>query len=455
MNILFIAIDTLRADHLSCYEYYRQTSPNIDTLSKNGTRFNYCFSQAPWTIPSFTTIITGMYPESHRIAASPWNIPNANQIVLDDNIPVLSEILQKSGYLTVAFDNLHQMASHPKWFVRGYNYYINLTRNPGHTQHHLRADEIFVHLKSWLQNHQNEKFFAFVHFWDPHLPYNQPKPFDNFFPPKIDIPIALLPNGKQYAPAWGEVSFLNPKVLKSIAAYDGEIRFVDEHIGKLMKTLDDLHLSDNTLVVLTGDHGESMIEHNILFDHFELYDPTTHVPLIFHGPNIPKNKVIDSFVEHVDILPSILDFAGINIPSNIDGQSIRYLLSENLNNSIEKEVVHALQDGGSPCRMIRSKDWKLIIRYRKTLGSNKNIDLELYSLKDDQNELFNIADLRPDVTQQLQEKIQSWLKEILFHYNKTDPLFDKNLNIDFLKYPGDPVLVDFYQWISGSESLSK
>lgn len=451
MNIILIVIDTLRADHLGCYGYGRNTSPRIDELAQDGVRFASCYSQAPWTIPSFTTIMTGMFPEAHRVAASPWNVPNANRITLDDRVPVLAELLLDAGYVTAAFDNLHQMASHPKWFVRGYNYYVNATPRTGLFHHHVRADHINAQLEPWLESHRRDKFFAFVHYWEPHTPYNQPSPFDTMFPAEIDLPTVATPDGGKYVPGWGRRETLNARTLRAIAGYDGEIRFVDEYVGRVVGMLQRLGLWDDTLLIISGDHGECMTEHGVLFEHLHLYEPTVHVPLIFAGPQTRgAGKVVDSLVQHTDILPTVLDLIGVPIPPTVDGQSLKGHLNGSPDAPTRRQV-HALQDGKFPTRMLRTRDWKLIHRYQFSEGARREMGIgrELYSLADDPYELRNVADSQPAVVRRLEVEMGEWLKQVLSPHGGIDPLQAEELTVDFNQYPGDPVLADFYRWVSG------
>jgi len=448
-NILLVVVDTLRADHLSCYGYHRKTSPFMDSIAESGVQFLRCFSQAPWTIPSFTTIMTGLYPEFHRIVGSPWNVPNANSIVLDDSIPLLAEQMLNAGYLTVAFDNLHQMASHPKWFVRGFNYYINLTPRSGLYHHHLRADETNNILLPWLASHKHSPFFAFVHYWEPHLPYNQPKQFRNLFPSRIDRATQLLSDGVEYVPFWGPKSQMSERVIQAIGDYDGEIRFLDENIERLFEALEREGLLDNTVVIITGDHGEAMVEKGIWFNHEDLFDPTIHVPLIISGPKRSfEPRKVSEFVELVDICPSILDICRVPTSVQHQGISLKPYLKGATKNLTHKRYVHSVQDGRKPCRMICSDDWKLIHRLPGlTPGGEREAIFELYNRKEDAFEVFNVSHQFPNVVSELTQEMDRWISTSLSREHQLDPLKDVSCSVDFYQSPGDPVLGEFYSWV--------
>lgn len=445
MNVLLIGIDTLRADHLGCYDYFRPTSPNIDKLASEGLLFDRCNSQAPWTIPSFTTILTGNYPETHGIVGSPWNVPNANNINVDDNMPMLAEILLDNGYETMAIDNLHQMGSHPKWFVRGFNHYVNLTPRTGLYHHHVLADDVYGGFSKWLDQFEGDKFFGFLHFWEPHLPYNQPNSYNELFSEDLTNYQTKLEDESFYIPNVGPSDLLNEKYSESVSNYDREIKYIDDYIGKVRDLLEAKGIADETIIVLTGDHGESMFEHEVLFDHFELYNATVHVPLIIFDPR-NKNKSNgsnNSLVEHVDIVPTILDLVGAKTVHNFDGVSLKpQILGEN---GFNKEFTHAIQDGGSLRRMIRNDEWKYIVFYDKENGTESH---KLFNLNDDPFEVFECSASNPEVVKKMREAMFAWLKEILSkREDPRDPLFRDDLTVNFLAYPGDPVLVEFYQWL--------
>jgi arylsulfatase A-like enzyme len=443
-NLILIVVDTLRADHLACYGYHRETSPSIDALAARGIRFQSCFSQAPWTIPSFTTVMSGIYPEAHRVVSSPWNIPNANTIVFNDNVPVLAELLQASGYQTIAFDNLHQMASHPKWFVRGFDHYINLTRRPGLFHHHVRASEVQKAVESWLSSCFDLPVFIFLHYWEPHLPYNQEPPYDSWFRAEIDA-AAVPALGGEYVPRWGYVDELTPRALEAISSYDGEIRYLDGYIERLLVSLEQHGILQNSVVVFSADHGESMVEHGILFDHQDLYEPTVHVPLIVtdSSANSPRGLVVPDLVEHVDLVPTLLDFLDVPLPPGLNGRSLKSVITGRGPAPLGR-AVHATQDGRHPSRMLRTQDWKAIRRFRGIEPA-----VELYDLRTDPYELVNVAPSYIEIARKMSSQMDEWTRDLLSPMGLGDPFDDVSLNADFFQYPGDPDLAFFYRWLNG------
>ena len=270
MNILFIDIDTLRADHLGCYGYPKPTSPAIDALAAQGVRFDRCFAPGIPTTPAHTTMYTGLHPLTHNIVC------HGGAVELEKRFPVLPERLQKAGYTTCAVDNLFDIKP---WLARGYEFYVN----PSH-RHAMRllvsCEEINARAIPWLKTHAREPFFLFIHYWEPHTPYLPPERYRGFYTggDPCDPRIKTLDAIKQtpFWDLWGDTWFrklgpvTDPEYIVSL--YDAEIRHVDDGVSQLLAALDEMGLADDTLVLLTGDHGESMYQHDIFFDHHGLYD---------------------------------------------------------------------------------------------------------------------------------------------------------------------------------------
>ena len=170
-NILLIVIDTLRADHLGCYGYPKPTSPMIDRVATEGVLFEQCFCPGIPTHPSHTTLYTGRHPISHNIVSL------GGKVDLSDEIPVLPELLQRIGYTTCAVDNLYDTK---RWFARGYEFYINPSaRHPANLL--VTCEEINARAIPWLKTHADERFFMFIHYWDPHTPYIPPRRYRRLF----------------------------------------------------------------------------------------------------------------------------------------------------------------------------------------------------------------------------------------------------------------------------------
>ncbi len=409
MNIVMFVIDTLRADHLGCYGYFRNTSPTIDSLAAEGVRFSDSHATAVATGPGFTSIITGLSPIHHKFYLTPFNIPNA--INFDDDIPTLAEMIwDNGGYTTAAFDNLMNFRSHMKQFVRGYEYYVNVTRTSRWVHHHVVGGEVNKRLIPWIHNHKDEQFFLFVHYWDPHTPYNQPPSYRKLFKYESvsDLEEKTAPSGYDYVQGWGTseeiVKPVSERGVKGwpsaqeypIDLYDGEVRYTDELIKEVLAALDVAGTLEDTMIILTADHGEQLGQHGH-YGHPGLHEPNIFVPIIlWHPPTLPQGKVIEGYVQQSDIVPTVLDVIGAEPTAELDGKSLMPII-EGKQETREEIFVETNQQ-----RAILRGDWKLI---RDARG-----DVELYDLHSDPMEVINLADKETAKRKELENALNEWIK---------------------------------------------
>lgn len=430
MNILLIAIDTLRADHLGCYGYFRDTSPVLDRLAREGVLFENFYAAGVPTGPGFTSIITGLYPINHGYYITPWNVPNTPQ--LDDDIPVLAEILWDHGYTTAAFDNLVNFRSHPKHFVRGYEFYVNVTKSSRWVHHHVTCREVNSRLLPWIRRHSYEKFFLFVHYWDPHMPYNQSVAYRKLFRHRkgslSDLRVEKAEAGYDYVQGWGRVGMIfEGDEEKSIDLYDGEISYVDSCVGEVLSTLKEENVLDDTAVIVTSDHGEQLGQHGV-YGHAGLHESVIKVPLIMWYPRKMRGgQRVESYYQHVGILPTILDLAGVEYGGRLDGAS--YL---RLREGWEPRFV-VVETWGE--RAIVEGDWKLIVHYKNELMNpgeavkpiirnvaiRGDVGLELYNIGRDPMETENLADSEVDIARELWRKLERWVRNHIG--DSPDPIF--------------------------------
>ena len=434
MNILYIVIDTLRADHLSCYGYFRKTSPSIDRLAEDSILFLNCYSEFPYTLPSFTSLITGICGVGTGIVTNAWRKLNERYIVLDDRIPTLAELLFHRGYTTVAVDNMVNFGYHPKWFVRGYQYYINpRPRPPFSTDERLYddivkntdmvpAEEVNYHALKWLKTHGDKNFFMFIHYWDPHTPYiNLPENYSKMF---LDEFYANPPRIKflgdvEYIPGWGKVSDLTPERREFVRLYDCEIRYVDAQVGILLERLKNMGVYDETMIILTSDHGEVMFENHqgfskerIEFGHGMLYNEVLRVPLILKLPNQElKGKKFHGLVQSFDIFPTILEVAGVKTDFPVDGISLLTMVNSGRGRS---SVIGTYVSRSFTARSIITEGWKYIV-YSQS-------DTELYRLTEDPYELNNLAMEERELCFKMHRLLQRVVDKYMRKWGKPDPL---------------------------------
>ena len=415
MKILFIVIDTLRTDHLSCYGYQRSTSPNIDKLAQEGVLFLNAFAPSIPTTPAFTVMYTGLHGITTGIVSH--GAKDEDQY-LDHEIPVLPEILREKGYTTAAVDNLYDIKH---YFVRGYDHYMKTS----HLQF-VAADEINEKAILWIKQNKNKDFFLFLHYWDPHTPYLPPERYRNLYyqgNPYDPNNRSMDPVKKQlvypFYKWWHYQHLGNPTDINYFPAqYDSEINYVDEKIGQILQVLEEVGIVEDTLVVLTSDHGENMTEHGLYFGHTGLYETTIRIPLICRWPGrFPPGKKIEAMVQHIDYAPTILDVLEIPQIKEMEGRSFLPLIEDKTQEGYQE--IYTSECNWRAVRAIRTKEWKLI----KAVDKGRVYDMparELYNLKMDPGENHNLVEEEKEVADELDFRMQKWLEEKLG--NRPDPL---------------------------------
>lgn len=411
-NVVVLAIDTLRADHLGCYGYRRQTSPNINALAAEGALIEQFICSVLPTFPSFTTFYTGQRPLTHGI------LGHGGRNVLAREAPHLVPQFLAAEYVTCAVDNLMRERL---WFGRGYEFYIDpgMRRTLSLT---VTCEELNARAIPWLRQHHEEPFFLFVHYWDPHTPYTPPARYQNLFyegtNPTDPQNRALdrmweHPNGMIARDSWlrsPQGLITDPEYARAL--YDREIRYVDDGIGQIVSAIDELGLTDNTLIVLFGDHGESMTEHGIYFDHFGLYDTTIHVPFIARWPGrIPAGLRLPQLLQHHDIAPTLLDAAGVEIPEEMEGQSFWPLLSGETTVGGRDKVL-TVEATWQAWWSLRTNQHKLILS-RESEAETGVPRVQLFDLQCDPNEEQNLATVQPDLAATLECDLEGMITEHL------------------------------------------
>lgn len=423
-NIVLIVIDTLRADHLELNNYFRKTAPNLTSLSKQGVNFSSFFASAIATGPAFSSIYTGLHAINHEFYATPWNIANGPQ--LDDNTPTVAEIFQENDYTTAAVDNLLNFRDHPKHFVKGFEYYMNPTKSPKWDHHHVKAESINRYAINWLKNGPEEPFFLLLHYWDPHMPYNQPDDYKEIYHHEegnyTDLKVLEAPDGYKYVPGWGKIDDIYEKeetvkadevtaTQRSVDLYDGEINYVDEKVGDIVNVLQEESLLDKTNLLVTSDHGEQLGQHGV-YGHVGLHDSVISVPLLIRSPKMPSGRTVHSVAQHHDLLPTMMDLAGIEEFPDFSGDSnvktSQDLDGNSLVGAIKKKEVLTTSFPifleTTDARAIRTEEWKLI----NPMDSAKQF--ELYQVNKDPMEVNNLAQKLDKHTKKLNEKLLEWIK---------------------------------------------
>jgi arylsulfatase A-like enzyme len=316
LNVLLVTIDTLRADHLGAYGYRRATSPKIDALARRGVLFEEAYSYWPKTRGSFVALMTG------RLAAQS-GYGKSHPLLIDFN-PTLASVLQEAGYDTTAVvDNPNVAAS--LGYSKGFSRYRETWEEPALANEVDRAHAITRDAVSYLGAARPEHpFLLWLHYVNPHAPYEPPSPFDTAF---LDAAAARGPVLSPVNGFHGGVPHQWAKGARSlgyyVAQYDGEIAAVDAEVGQVLEALERSAVRERTLVVLASDHGESLGEHDYFFDHGEnLFDPSLRIPLLIAGPGIEAGRRTGELASTLDLVPTLFDALKVSYPPDLAGLSL-------------------------------------------------------------------------------------------------------------------------------------
>ncbi len=307
-NLILISLDTLRADHLGCYGYDKDISPNIDDFAFRGIRFDKAISQSSWTLPAHASLFTGLYPSAHGATHRKKNIPNSMRM--------FCEILRNGGYSAVAFTG-GGFLDPIYGFDRGFSEYAPYEA--------LDSEEVW----NFIDASRSRPFFLFLHTYQIH---------DYFVPDEM---VGML--DAEYQEEYGDFESIRPFLIKHIKEdldsesrkvlayleerYDASILFTDDQFGSLLKGLEDSGLLEKTLIVLISDHGEEFGDHGRTHHGHTLYNEQIHIPLLMSVPdNRLEHVVVEEIVELIDVFPTILDLLGFPVPDDIDARSLTPIL---------------------------------------------------------------------------------------------------------------------------------
>jgi len=418
LKVILLVIDTLRADHLGCYGYHRETSPCIDSIAKEGVLFEYAYPTDVPTQPSFTSMFTGLRGIETGI------VSHSQTEQLSEEIPCFPEILSNKGIVTAAVSTLYMMR---RWFARGFRYYMNPVAGIRRRLQQVDAEEINEMAFSWIKKNYKRDFFLFIHYWDPHSIYLPPEKYRRLFYSEDKDECdpenhSLDPLKKQ--PIWPFTKRHLDGIKEGItdidyviAQYDGEIRYADDNVRDLIGLLEDLGIYDETALIITSDHGESLGEHGFYFDHCEVYETTVRVPLIIRYPQlVPKGKRFRGLVQStISLMPTILDLFGIKYGRRLEGKNLVKLANEEEEPCRE---IYVNQGLWTAKRAIRTEKWKLIKTLDKAFWETPEI--ELYDMQVDPNETRDLASEKLEVVDELELRMERWKRRKLG--KRIDPL---------------------------------
>lgn len=402
-NILLLGIDSLRRDHMSCYGYHRQTTPHLDRFSRSGTLFENTYSANIPTTSAYASMLTGMDLFNTQVVALRHQGP------MRQEVRPLAEILRDEGYNTSCVGFSGNPSS------RGFDTYLDYAAwgnwNEGRSPKAENLNAVAIPELERLAK-KRAPFFLFLRHMDPHAPYLPPAPFERMFyhgnecDPKNESmqPVMDFKPFRDFFASWMPPGITDPEYI--VAQYDGAIAYMDASIQSIFTALHRLGLEDNTIVVVNGDHGETLYEHECWFDHHGLYEPTLQVPLMIRYPgHVPAGRRIAGYNQHKDLVPTLMELTGIETDIDFDGRSLLALVRGETD-SFDAEFYL------TECTWMRkhgwrTPHWKLILALEPDFHFKPPV--ELYNLIDDPLELHNLADAEPQVVAHLQARMESWL----------------------------------------------
>ncbi len=424
-NILFFGIDSLRRDHMSHYGYHRLTTPHIGKYAQGGVTFENCFSPHIPTTPGYANMLTGR-------DCFGTGVVGLSQKTIAPGVPVLAEMLRERGYDTTCIGFEGNAAG------RGFDRYIGFKgwgpdHDDGRAHKAQNLNEVALpELERLAQG--GKPWLLFMRHMDPHSPYLAPQPFQDMFfqgdgfdpaDKRMQKVYDFKPFG-DYIGSWVPEGLTNPDYV--IAQYDAAIAYMDAAIQQILEKLRALGLEEDTIVVFTSDHGETLYDHDCYFDHHGLYDPTLVVPFIVVWKNhLPKGLRITDTMQLKDITPTLLDMMGIDTGLPFDGRSLMPLIR---GGHREKEDEFYITE----CTWMRkhgwrTPEWKLMISLEPDFHYKPPV--ELYNLVNDPEEYDNLADKRPEVVKMLTDRMNAWIEKRVKETGRPSPI-----EVNFLRPEG-------------------
>jgi len=441
-NLILIALTNTRADHLGCYGYARNTSPNLDKLARQGVVFKNAFTHASWTLPASVSLFTSTYPFTHglmnRERATP--LPAATTTFID--------VLKTNGYVTVAFVGNRDYSAkfgHTARFDAVFDAGVNIDQEDWHSYGVLA--NTLPPAREWLRKNRERKFVLLVQGYDTHCPFAVPTnnaQFDPGYTGGVDFtkcywtfektrPLKVRSKSGRYDDVYllktkankgdnYEVQFYPDDVRHMVALYDGEIFNADALLGQLLDDVRALGLEKRTIIVFYSDHGDMFGKHGRFMRGGPLrgtfYDDVLRIPLIIHHPGFAP-RAVDELAQFIDVAPTVLDLLGLPSPASFRGKSLRpaMLGERGVNTHVFAGSAFSPSEANpffrheSVLYAVRTDRWKLICeRVQFSVGTQDQF--ELYDLKTDPQELFNGADRNPAMLAEMKQALLKWLDDI-------------------------------------------
>ena len=394
LNVLILVLDGASATRMSAYGYSKPTTPEIEALAKESVVFDQAISQAVYTIASIGSVLTGQYPERHQSVSFADRLPSS--------AVTLPGVLTAEGFTTAGFSG-NAVVSSTFGLDQGYQEFRLARELSGYTGHGDSVKSSFV---EWLGQNAGNRFFAYVHFREPHFPYDPPPPYDTLFGPA-----PIFPDGLQ---DWEAVESYNRAAARGVEVpaevldriqtlYEGNLAYVDHLVGEILAELDRLGLAERTAVVLTADHGEALFEHGFIGHNTQLYEESVRVPLMWRVPGIAPRRVAD-VVELIDLAPTVLDLVGLGALPAVEAMQGRSLVPLLVGDRAVERPAFSRTLWNKPRYSVRDRESKYIWDSRS--GTS-----ELYDLTRDPSEKVNVGNDRKFEAGFRRQQVLHWLRE--------------------------------------------
>ena len=416
-NIVLMGVDSLLATHMSCYGYPRLTTPHIDRFAEGATLFEKTYSPHVPTTSAYGSMLTGLDTFSTQVVALRHQGP------LREEVKTLAEILGDVGYDTTCVG-----FSGPS--ARGFDTYLEFSGwGPDESGRSPKAENLnkttLPELNRLIDQSDEKPFFLFLRHMDPHSPYLPPAPYERMFyhgdecdPSNTSMePVMSFKPFCDYFASWMPEGITDKDYV--IAQYDGAIAYMDACIQRLFNALETLGVLDETIVVLNGDHGETLYDHECWFDHHGIYDVTLHVPLIIRYPGrVPAGKRVAGYNQHKDLVPTLLELADIETDIAFDGKSLTPLMNGEIASYDSEFYI-------TECTWMRkhgwrTPEWKLIVALEPDFHFKPPV--ELYNLIQDPDENNNLVDEHPDIVNVLETRMKNWILQREQETGLTNPI---------------------------------
>jgi len=416
-NLILIGIDSLRRDRMSLHGYHRLTTPHIDKYAQGGTTFEKMFSPSIPTTPGYASMLTGFDCFGTDVVALRHKGP------LGDHVTTLPEILGELGYDTTCVGFEGNPSS------RGFKNYLNFegwnSDESGQAPKAQSLNDVTIpELKRMAGN--DEPFFLFMRHMDPHSPYLPPKPFMRIFydgdekdPQNHSLdPVYAFEPFADYFKSWFPEGLTDAEYMN--AQYDGALAYMDAAIANIFQTISALEIEEETLVIITSDHGETLDEHECYYDHHGLYDCTLVVPLIFRFPGkVPEGARIPHSCQLKDIVPTALELMGIDVKIDFDGKSLSPWMT---GGTAEQEPEFYITEATWMRKHgWRTPEWKLIHALEPDLHGKPEV--ELYNLIKDPDETVNLAESEPEMVKLLESRMQAHIQKRMSETGRENPMY--------------------------------